>query len=124
MTAYFGPNSALIGNIGNSYWQYASVKNVAESIKFVFVFMFVDLGSLVIGSIVLWKKCRINLYRAFSALQKEFTGVFAASLAIAFNAVSIISLLINVYVSVNFIFEHVINCANRDHTYLFFSTLL
>ena len=92
MTAYFGPNSSLIGNIGNSYWQYSSVKNVAESIKFVVIFMFVDLGSLVVGSVMLWKKCRINLYRAFSALQKEFTGVFAASLAIAFNAVSMLSL--------------------------------
>ena len=91
MTAYFGPNSALIGNIGNSYWQYSSVKNVIESIKFVFIFMFVDLGSLVVISFVLWQKYRINLYRAFSALQKEFTGVFAASLAIAFNAVSVIS---------------------------------
>ena len=89
MTAYFGPNSGLIGNIGNSYWQYSSIKNVVESIKFVVIFMFVDLGSLVVVSVVLWKKYRINLYRAFSALQKEFTGVFAASLAIAFNAVSI-----------------------------------
>ena len=92
MTAYFGPNSSLIGNIGNSYWQYSSVKNVVESIKFVVIFMFVDLGSLVVGSVMLWKKCRINIYRAFSALQKEFTGVFAASLAIAFNAVSLLSL--------------------------------
>ena len=88
MTAYFGPNSELIGNIGNSYWQYSKIENVEGSIEFVFVFMFIDLGSLVVVSIVLWKLFRINLYRAFSVLQKEFGLGFAASLAIAFNAVN------------------------------------
>lgn len=88
MTAYFGPNSELIGNIGNSYWQYSKIENVEGSIEFVFVFMFIDLGSLVVVSIILWKLFRINLYRAFSVLQKEFGLGFAASLAIAFNAVN------------------------------------
>ena len=87
MTAYFGPNYALIGNIGNSYWQYSKIEHVEDSITFVFVFMFVDLGSLVVVSILLWKLFRVNIYRAFSALQKEFCVGFGASLAIAFNAV-------------------------------------
>ena len=87
MTAYFGPNSGLIGNIGNDYWQYSKIEYVEDSIEFVIVFMFVDLGSLILISILLWKLYRINLYRAFSALQKEFYVGFAASLAIAFNAV-------------------------------------
>ena len=87
MTAYFGPNYALIGNIGNSYWQYSKIEHVEDSITFVFVFMFVDLGSLVVVSILLWKLYRVNIYRAFSALQKEFCVGFGASLAIAFNAV-------------------------------------
>ena len=93
-TAYFGPNSGLIGNIGNSYWQYSKIENVEESIEFVVVFMFIDLGSLVVVSFLLWKLCRINLYRAFSVLQKEFCLGFAASLAIAFNAVNY-SLILN-----------------------------
>ena len=88
MTAYFGPNAGLIGNIGNSYWHYSKIENVEESIEFVFVFMFIDLGSLVVVSILLWKLFRINLYRAFCSLQKEFGLGFSASLAVAFNAVS------------------------------------
>ena len=88
MTAYFGPNAGLIGNIGNSYWHYSRIENVEESIEFVIVFMFIDLGSLIVVSILLWKLYRINLYRAFCSLQKEFGYGFSASLAVSFNAVS------------------------------------
>ena len=90
MTAYFGPNSRLIGNMGNSYWQYHKIENVEQSIEFVFIFMFIDLGSLVVVSILLWRLFRINLYRAFSVLQNEFCVGFSASLAVAFNAVRIV----------------------------------
>ena len=87
LTAYYGPNADLIGNIRNSYWQFSSITDVERTITYVCTFLFVDLGSLILSTILLWIFCRINLYRIYGALFKEFGFGFSANLAIAFNLV-------------------------------------
>ena len=88
ITAYYGPNAWLIGDIGNGYWQYTDIKDVKHTITVVAIFLVVDLGSLFVCTILLWMVCRINLYKVFGALQKEFGFMFSANLAVSFNLVS------------------------------------
>ena len=83
--AYYGPNGELIGNILNSYWQYIAIEDVDYAIKSLCVFFFVDTLSLIICSKVLWDFCRISLFKAYVALQKEFGWAFNVLLAVYIN---------------------------------------
>ena len=88
--AYFGPNAELIGNMKNSWWQYSAVKSVDRMITNISLFLFfIDSLSLIICSFLIWYCCRINLFKAYEALQKEFGWPFSVCLAIIFNGVSV-----------------------------------
>ena len=87
--AYFGPNASFIGNIKNSYWQYIGVEDVDYSIKIVCLFFSIDLVSGIGCYLMLWCTCRINLFRAHIALQKEFGDIFLVTLIFILNTVSI-----------------------------------
>jgi hypothetical protein len=80
-TAYFGPNASIIGNIKNDYWQFEQVRDVGHTVGSILIFFLIDASSLVVSSFILWRFCRINLYRAFEVLQKEFGVLFAMNLA-------------------------------------------
>ena len=90
--AYFGPNSALIGNVGSSKWQYQAVDDFGYSFSLVFSFFLVDICSAIIGAILLWVFCRIKLHRAYVAIQNEFGICFSFILGANLNAVSITSI--------------------------------
>jgi hypothetical protein len=84
--AYYGPNGELIGNILNSYWQYIAIEDVYHTIKYLCIFFFADSLNLVICAMVLWDFCRISLFKAYVALQKEFGWGFNLVLACQLNA--------------------------------------
>ena len=82
MMAYYGPNAETIGNVKNSWFHFIAIEDFGYTIKFIAIFFFVDLGSLLITAGILWKFCRINLYKAFAALQTEFGLAFGQNLAV------------------------------------------
>ena len=88
-SAYFGPNAELIGDIKNSYWHYSAVADddVLRSISYVVMFFVVDVCSLVVSAYLLWTFCKISLYKACTAVQQEFGGVFSFTLAAALSGV-------------------------------------
>ena len=86
--AYYSPNSNLIGNIGNGYWQYEMVTDVGHVVENVFMFFAVDCISAISCFLLLWLACRINLFRAWACLQKEFGLLFAINIAHLVNSVS------------------------------------
>ena len=88
-TAYYGPNSELLGNIGNGYWQYNSVEDVDYAIKMVCLFFSIDLFSGLMSYIILWISSRINLLKAYIALQKEFGVIFLITFVFVLTTVSI-----------------------------------
>ena len=88
ITAYFGPNAEIIGNIGNSYWQYNAVIDVGHTLQNLVIIFFIDLGSLIISAFILWTFGRINIYRAFSFYQKEYGLVFMINVTFIFYSVS------------------------------------
>ena len=87
LVCYFGPNAKLIGNIGSNYWQYEPIHDLNHTVEFVLIFFFADLGSLLVSTILLWAFCRINLYRVYSTIQKEFGWIFTIELAVRLIAV-------------------------------------
>ena len=83
--AYYGPNSEVIGNIGNSYWQYNSIEHIDHAISYLCIFFVIDFLCLVICFYLLWHTCKIDLYKAYAALIHEFSGEFAIVLGVFFN---------------------------------------
>ena len=88
ITAYYGPNADDIGNIKNSTWHFRAVDDVGKSVGFIFLFFIFDGISAVVSSVWLWLKCRINLYRVFAAIQKEFGFNFVINFTCIFYFVS------------------------------------
>ena len=88
VAAYYGPNANLIGNIGNSYWQYNAVEDFGKTVEFISMFFFIDSCSVILCTYLLWKYCQINLLRPYVALQKEFGMVFLLNLCYKLNGVS------------------------------------
>ena len=88
IVAYHGPNAELIGNVRNGYWQYTKTEDVKHTIEYVFMFFLVDVCSLLVSAALLWCFCRINLYRAYSEIMKEFGTAITIQMGSALNGVS------------------------------------
>ena len=89
IVAYYGPNAELIGNVRNGYWQYSKTEDLVHTIEYVFMFLLVDVCSLIISATILWYFCRINFYRAYSEMMKEFGFAFTIQMGSALNGVSL-----------------------------------
>ena len=93
-SAYFGPNSNLIGNVGNSYFQYNKVENFLDSIQTIGVFFLVDVFSLISNTIILRIFAKISVFDALFVYVKEYGALFTINMTLIFFVVSILSLLI------------------------------
>ena len=96
-SAYFGPNHDLIGNVGNSYWQYRAVDDFEHTLMFVSMLFFIDLLSLVACVYLLWQYCNKDLIQYYIAVQKEFGVGFIIVMSSTLNAVSMTIKLIEKY---------------------------
>ena len=74
--AFYGPNSSILGNISNNYWAFEAIENINKTLGKMGALFLVDFSSTLICSIMLWFCCRINLWKAVVALQKEFRIAF------------------------------------------------
>lgn len=85
---YYGPNYALIGNIGSNYWQYSAIEDIMHPVKYVMGFFIVDFCCVLVSGCVIWRYCQINIYRVYIELQREYGFYFALRLAGSVTAVS------------------------------------
>ena len=87
LIAYYGPNADIIGDIKNGYWQYSAVGDVMRSISRLCAFWLIDASSLFICMTILWKFCRLNLFKVYAALQIEFGKGFCIATMASVNGV-------------------------------------
>ena len=88
LTAYYGPNSSLIGNVCNGLWQYMAVDGIDKTLETIGIFVIIDCLSGLSCFLILKIYANINILKALSYLQKEFGMVFAINIACPLNAVS------------------------------------
>ena len=88
LASYYGPNSTLIGNVGTDYWHYTAVKDIRHYVKNIMMFFILDVASAVVSGIVLWVFCKVNLFKTFAILEKEFAAVFCVILSALVQGVS------------------------------------
>ena len=100
ITAYLGPNSFMIGNVGNSYFQYNKIDNFEETIENIAIFFIVDVLSLLSNSLILWIFVRINVYKALCVYLKEYGVVFTINLTFILYTVSILNSVNNLSINI------------------------
>ena len=87
--AYFGPNAEILGNVKLKIWQFQRpIPDIYACIQKVSLLMAVDLLTLVINGIFIWKICSINILQIFKKLQKEYWIYFAVAEAYILMEVS------------------------------------
>jgi hypothetical protein len=75
LSAYYGPNSAILGNIGSNMWHYRSLDDIEAFFGKILRLYFADFSSLIISAIILWTFCQINLLKALMTIEKEFKSL-------------------------------------------------
>ena len=60
LMAYYGPNSEIMGNIGNDYWGYRKIENLGGLLAGLCKMFSLDVFSFILGSALIWKFSSLN----------------------------------------------------------------
>ena len=88
LLGYYGPNYGILGNIGNSYWQFKRVDDVLALFEGAFQFLAIDLLGMLISFASFWIFCNINVVRSYCKLVKKAWPIMALKLMFLLNQVS------------------------------------
>ena len=94
LSAYYGPNAKLIGNIQNDYWQYEKIENIDALVKNISLFVCVDIISGALCYLILFVSCRFNLIQIAATVLREFGLVFTINTTYLFYLVNFMHLCI------------------------------
>ena len=72
LSAYYGPNAFILGNIRNSYWEYSEVDDVVAAIIVTLKMFSIDLGIGIVTGLILFLFCRINFLQEFCKFLKTY----------------------------------------------------
>ena len=77
LSAYYGPNAFILGNIRNSYWDFKAVNDVVVVITVTLKMFSIDLGIGIVTALILWVFCRIDFLQEFCKLVKRYWALIA-----------------------------------------------
>ena len=89
LIAYYGPNSEILGNIRNDYWQYKSIDDIFKLVQVVLVMFIIDGSSAILVGCMLWKVCSIHFLRETRKLIGTSWPIIAVNIANYLNYVSL-----------------------------------
>ena len=87
LIAYYGPNAEVMGNIQNDMWHYSKVDNVYDKLKNIVILFIADLCRGLCLAIILWKLCRVNVWRTYCNIVYEYGLLIFLFIAGAHNLV-------------------------------------
>ena len=85
--AYYGPNSTVLGSVGNDYWHFKKVDNLEKLFIPAMEFMALDLLACFITTILFWKFCRINVLQKLCDILKKFWPILTMTISQTLNKV-------------------------------------
>ena len=88
LIAYYGPNADILGNIGNSQWQYEAIPDIRKLVESLMLMFVIDICSAIIAGLLLWKLCCINVLRKACAVIQEYWAIIAVVVSHFLNYVS------------------------------------
>ena len=79
--AFYGPNTELIGNVGNSYWQFSRVDDVNWNFLVLLGLFVIDIICLFLNSSIIWIFSNVNMFNEFCAAMEKYWYIMALKLA-------------------------------------------
>ena len=101
LTAYYGPNAELIGNVKSTYFHFKPIESIDKFINSIVLLLIVDFLGLVLTIFVLWYLCQVNFLRAYMVMQQEFWPVITVVTVFNMYMVSL-KRYMKVYISSNY----------------------
>jgi len=99
LMAYYGPNAELIAGVKGTHFNATPVNDINHFIANLLLLVFVDIIGSILVSLSLWTFCKINIFRAFMAIQEEFWSVILITSSLSIFLVSITNILKIVYLN-------------------------
>ena len=81
LLSYYGPNAELMCDIKSSHFHCTPIENIGKYVENLGFFFLADIISLIITGLFLWFFARINIYQAYTCLQKEFGTIMTLTVA-------------------------------------------
>ena len=88
LLAYYGPNKNILGNVKGGQWQNTKIEDIGILVVSILELFFVDLSSVIVGGLLLWKVCSIDILREIYEAMKSYWHMIAVELAIFIAVVS------------------------------------
>ena len=88
--AYYGPNSGIIGNVQNNYWQYEAIDSFPDYLTRISYSILIDISCGVVTLIALKYFCSINGLLFFKDKIGQFAYAFLFCISREMNMVSIL----------------------------------
>ena len=63
LLAYYGPNSAILGNVGCEIWKWQKITNLTMFLTGLFRMFTIDFIALILNGLLLWNYCSVNVMR-------------------------------------------------------------
>ena len=76
-TAYYGPNSTIIGNVRNGYWGYEETMDAENDIMRLVLMFSVEFCCVIVIGILLWMFSKINFFQAYCNVMKKYWFILA-----------------------------------------------
>ena len=86
--AFYGPNSHVLGSVGNNYWHYQKMMDLQSLMISAVEFLAIDLIGCLITTILLWKFCDINVVHETCKMLKKFWPILTLTISQTLNKVS------------------------------------
>ena len=86
--AFYGPNSHVLGSVGNSYWQYQKMNDLESLMISAMKYLAIDLIGCLITSTLLWKFCGINAVNETCKMLEKFWPILTLTISQTLNKFS------------------------------------
>ena len=123
LLGYYGPNYGILGNIGNSYWQFKKVDDVLTLFEGAFQFLAIDVVGTLISFASFWTFCNINVARSYCKLIKKAWPIMALKLMFLLNQVITMNIRWNIVYNYLYIFP-LFTRQWKNKIFLFFSLMV
>ena len=91
LTAYYGPNKNVLGNVGCAIWHYKKVEDISAALMPVAEMALIDSGSVMVAGGLLWWFRRINLWKEYCTVVRKYWVYLAFRGGVFISGVGIIT---------------------------------
>ena len=72
LIAFYGPNAEIIGGVKSEYWGHERVDNLSKKFEKIGMFFAIDIIRGISFGLVLWRFCRLNLFKAYCVIIQKY----------------------------------------------------